>query len=586
MAKNKPNNQRVKILYAGFLVSLFFIILRLFYWQVIKAASLQAVAANQTISKNIIKGQRGRLYTIDGHLLVGNQTIYQLFINKKELKIDQLELINRIVLIINDNPTWLPLELIDGFNLESADEADLPDPTELVRTHLLDQLAGNNSWVKLFSRLTPELKHEIEAEQIIGLHFLEDDARYYPEGSMAAHLTGFVGKNNDNQNIGYFGVEGALNKELGKHEKTVRYRQDATGKQFTDQKLDFSNLNGRDVTLTLRRDIQFIAETSLEKGMKNFLSSQGEIVIMNPKTGEILALATWPHYDPNHYQQFSTEEFKNPAVANLYEPGSIFKPITIATGIDLEIINPETICTKCSGPRVIGGYTIKTWNEEYHPEITVAEALRKSDNIAMIFIAEQIGAEKFLTYLQNFGFGEPLDIDLQEDVTTPFPESLRPVELATISFGQGISANSIQVVRAIGVIANQGVMMKPTLIKQVYDPYTSEKTIYDPEMTRRVISAETARLVTEMMIEAAPNRPNWINQNYLVAGKTGTSQIPSPDGGYQEEGTIASYVGFAPADDPKFVMLVKLTEPQASQWGATTAVPIWYEVADKLMMRL
>jgi len=163
---------------------------------------------------------------------------------------------------------------------------------------------------------------------------------------------------------------------------------------------------------------------------------------------------------------------------------------------------------------------------------------------------------------------------------------LRPVELATTSFGQGISANSVQIVRAIGVIANQGVMMKPTLIKQVYDPYTSEKTIYDPEMTRRVISVETARLVTEMMIEAAPNRPNWINQNYLVAGKTGTSQIPSPDGGYQEEGTIASYVGFAPADDPKFVMLVKLTEPQASQWGATTAVPIWYEVADKLMMRL
>jgi len=173
----------------------------------------------------------------------------------------------------------------------------------------------------------------------------------------------------------------------------------------------------------------------------------------------------------------------------------------------------------------------------------VTEALRKSDNIAMIFIAEQIGSEKFLAYLQNFGFGEPLDIDLQEDVATPFPENLRPVELATTSFGQGISANSVQIVRAIGVIANQGVMMKPTLIKQVYDPYTSEKTIYDPEMTRRVISVETARLVTEMMIEAAPNRPNWINQNYLVAGKTGTSQIPSPDGGYQEEGTIASYVG-------------------------------------------
>jgi cell division protein FtsI/penicillin-binding protein 2 len=166
------------------------------------------------------------------------------------------------------------------------------------------------------------------------------------------------------------------------------------------------------------------------------------------------------------------------------------------------------------------------------------------------------------------------------------PDRLGPAELATTSFGQGVSANSLQIVRAVSAIANQGVMMRPTLVKEVYDPHTGEKINYEPQIVRRVVSADTAQTVTDMMVYAAPDRPEWVARNFAVAGKTGTSQIPSEDGGYKEEGTIASYVGFAPADDPQFVMLVKLTEPKASQWGATTAVPIWYDIANKVMMRL
>jgi cell division protein FtsI/penicillin-binding protein 2 len=307
---------------------------------------------------------------------------------------------------------------------------------------------------------------------------------------------------------------------------------------------------------------------------------------MDPKSGQILALATWPHYDPLQYSNFNLEDFKNPALTNLYEPGSTFKTITVSAGIDSGAITPETICTKCNGPRKISGYTIKTWNEEYHPNIDMKEALRKSDNIAMIFAAEKIGADRFLDYLHKFGFGEPLDIDLQEDTKTPLPDHLGPVELATVSFGQGISANSLQIVRAVAAIANQGVMMKPYLVKKVHDPLTNETIQYEPQIMRRVISAKTAAQVTEMMVYAAPDRPNWIDQNYTVAGKTGTAQIASQTGGYREEGTIASYIGFAPAENPKFVMLVKLVEPKLSQWGATTAVPIWYEVADKIILRL
>ncbi len=592
MKQTKIVYQRLRLTFALLTLCMVIIAGRLFYWQVIKASSLQSKAQSQTLNQDLISGQRGKIYTAEGNLLVGNRTVYQLFVNKKELKIDNNELINRLAHIITDpeqESSKIDLNLSDesedylGEKTTQTQQALTKEAAQELLTHRLNL---DRNWIKLVDKLTPEQKEKIAQEQVIGLHFLEDAIRYYPEGSVAAHLTGFVGKNEDGENLGYFGLEGALNKELQGRQKRIEYRHDGKGERLADQIIDFSNLDGRDVTLTLRRDIQYIAETALAKGLSQYQSPSGEIIIMDPRSGEILALATWPHYDPSQYSNFSSEDFKNPALSNLYEPGSTFKTITISAGIDSGAITPETICTKCDGPREISGYTIKTWNEEYHPNIDMREALRKSDNIAMIFAAEKIGADRFLDYLKKFGLGEPLDIDLQEDTQTPLPSRLGPVELATVSFGQGISANSLQIVRAVGAIANQGVMMKPYLVKEVHDPLTNESIQYEPQMMRRVISANTAARVTEMMVYAAPERFNWIHQNYTVAGKTGTAQIASQTGGYREEGTVASYIGFAPAENPKFVMLVKLAEPKLSQWGATTAVPIWYDVADKIILRL
>ena len=557
---------------AGFVV----VATRLYYWQVINASTSQLAITKQLSNTITVRGKRGKIFTSQGELLVGNQTAWDLYLNKNELKIPQEDLINQLADI------YILLQETDTLKQEYFFQNSQEDFLQ----QLENSINRNSNWIKLIETVPIEYYDEVRKLSIIGIHLIETQTRYYPESSMAAHLTGFVGKDENNEPIGYFGVEGALNKELTGHSKTITYKKDAKGTIFADQEIENFLLDGRDITLTIRRDIQFIVEKALVEGIKRFHSQGGEIVVMDPKTGAILALAGWPSYEQVRYQQYSTNEYKNPTLTNLYEPGSTFKIITIATGIDLGLITPETQCTKCGGPRTIGRYTINTWNKEFHPNITMMEALRKSDNTAMVFVSEMIGSNHFAEYIKQFGISESLGLDLQEDRETPFPKRIGPIELATISFGQGITTNILQMTRAISAIANKGVMMRPYIVNSVHDPQTNTVIEHKPQELRTVIKPETAQTVTQMMIHSAPNRNNWINQNFTVAGKSGTSQIPDESGGYRSKGTIASYVGFAPAEDPKFVMMVKLTEPLVDQWGATTAVPIWYEIADKIILLL
>ena len=581
MAEKSSFNQRARAIFATIVVGFALVLVRLFYWQIIQAESSQTVVELQSTQKVNIRGRRGRIYADQGELLVGNQSAFDVYLNKRELEVEVEELISILVDTYQEYQGSIAKSDTDQFAasyfFESVEEFD---------QQLQKVVSRNSNWIKILPEIPLEFKEKVTQLKIVGLHSFETEARFYPEASMAAHLTGFVGKTDEGNNIGYFGIEGALEKELQSKSKEIIYRTDAKGISFSDQQLDYSNLDGRDITTTIKREIQFIAEAALSKGVARSQSTSGEIVIIEPKTGAILAVATWPHYSQINFRQFNTQDFKNPTLANLYEPGSTFKVLTLATGIDLGLISPETECTKCAGPRVIAGHTINTWNKEFNPNITMKEALRKSDNTAMVFVSEQIGAERFMNYIRQFGIGEPLNIDLQEDVKTPLPSRVGPVELATISFGQGISTNSMQMVRAISAIANNGVIMKPYIVSSVYDPQTHEIINYKPQELRRVISADTAKIMTQMMIHSASRYASWVNQSYQVAGKSGTSQIPSESGGYRDWGTIASYVGFAPADEPKFVMLVKLTEPRIDPWGETTAVPIWYDVAEKILLRL
>lgn len=576
----ETSSLRPRLTLLGILLLFLGVTARLFYWQVVQGYSLRATVENQATKESVSAGQRGKIFTADGNLLVGNTTLFHLMADKSLLTNQANSVADSLA------PLLVERDLSEQTASEAAASAEtlLTDNTQ----YLNERLSLASTWVRLSSRIDRDLRAKIEQLAIPGLYFEEYQSRYYPEASMAAHLTGFVGKNETGQDTGYFGLEGALDKELTPHTRKNRFLTDALGNLLgTDINVETQSLDGRDVVLTVRRDVQYLLEQELQNGLERYGAQAGEVIVMDPKTGNLLGLAASPQYDQAKYYNFEAELYKNPSLINLYEPGSTFKVLTVSAGIDTGAVKPETTCPVCSGPRTIGQYTVRTWNDEYVPDITIKDALAQSNNVAMIYVAETMGRDVFIDYLKKFGIGEPVGLDLQEDTATPFPDKWGPIELATSSFGQGISTTSLQMVRAVGAIANKGTMMQPKILAKVIDHQTEKEIPIPSQEVRQVISAETAQTVTEMMINAAKHgEAQWIfKDTHTIAGKTGTSQIPIP-GGYKADATIASFIGFAPANEPKFIMLVKLIEPQSSPWAAETAAPLWYRIAEKLFLLL
>ena len=575
------NQSRKNIFFLVFYLFLLLIVVRLFYWQIYKSQELREASESQTLRQLKNQGLRGQIFTSDGYLLVGNKRVYDLKLDKKNFQGDQGYLAYKLS----------EIALQDNWQYQEADPFDNKLKEELrknIEQEIITKFSSKGNWPKLLDNLSENSKKKVEALNDKYLFFDENYERFYPEASMAAHLTGFVGRDENANEIGRYGIEGALEDELKARSENHLLKMDALGFILAGQKYESKNLNGRDITLTIRRDIQNLIEKKLEQGIEKYQADRGEIIVMDSKTGKILALAAWPSYKQWQYFKYDGEVLKNPSLTRLYEPGSTFKTLTIAAGIDTGVINKETVCTKCSGPRQIAGYSIKTWNDQYNPNISMIAGYAKSDNTAMMFISDLLGTDRLVSYLKKFEIGNRINIDLQDDTRTPFPEKIGPVETATISFGQGISTNSLELVRAINTIANRVKILEPIIVDKVFDQQKQEEITTQIKEGPQVISEETAKTVTEMMIEAALHgEAQWIaSDKYTVAAKTGTSQIPDPNGGYKENETIASFVGFAPASNPTFTMLVKLENPKSSPWAAETAAPLWYSVADKLMILL
>lgn len=558
-AQSQPRQHRRTRFVIFLLYLLFFAIIgRLFYWQVLNHDNLQAQAESQYTRNIQVPAHRGKILTSDNFVLVDNKNVYRLFVQPNQ---------------IGDNPGLVAQSLSGLLGMPSTDIAA--------------KLIGSKT-ILLKSKVDEDTKQKIDALHISGLSFDPYEVRDYPEASMAAQLTGFVGKDKDGNDIGYFGVEGALDRELRGHPGEQTFLKDGLGFQSLFSAITPSaGSDGRDVVLTIRRDIQHTVEDMLQKGLQKYQATAGEVIVMDPKTGKILAMAATPSYDQSHYSDYDQSTYKSPSLTNTYEPGSIFKVLTVAAGIDAGVITPDTVCTKCSGPREIANYTIKTWNDVYNPNITMTNALAKSDNVAMIFVSELLGRDRFLNAIQKFMIGEPTQIELQEDTGTPIRKDWKPIDLATASFGQGIVTTGMQMVRAVGAIANNGVMMRPTIIDKVIDPSDGSAVPVEPVVEHTVVSPATAQAVTQMMVYTADNgEAKWAaSKTHLVATKTGTAQVPIA-GHYDPTKTIASFIGFAPPDNPKFVMLVKLEAPKSSPWAAETAAPLWFQIADKLYLLL
>jgi len=564
------------MIYLGFLA----IISRLFFWQIVKSDDLQQQAEDQYRRSETLTGNRGSIFTSDGFALATNKRVYTLFAQPHVIE-DEPANISKLL-------TPYLLNELDEYK-DATDSATKEEIANNFEAQIKTRLEKKDSkWISLKANISEDTKKQIENLNIFALGFDPHLKRFYPEASMAAHLTGFVGKDESGDDIGYFGIEGALENELKARSTQNTVIADALGLQLSGQNsINESLIDGRDVTTTIRRDVQYLIEEEIELAVQKYGAKSGEVIVMDPKTGKVLGLAAYPDYSQAEFYKSDPQFHKNPSLSNLYEPGSTFKAVTVSAGIEEGVIEPDTICTNCDAPRRFGQYTIRTWNDVYNPEITITDAIAKSDNIAMIFVAEKLGIDKFKDYLHKFGVGEELKIDLQEDKSTPFPDQWGDVKLATTSFGQGLVVNTMQVLRVFATIANGGVMMRPTIIDNVKNPTTGEIIVNQPIEERTVISKKTADTVTKMLISSAEHgEAQWTaSKSYITAGKTGTSQVVT-ENGYDNEKTIASFVGFTPPENPKFVMITKLVEPTVSPWAAETAAPLWYKIANKLNLLL
>lgn len=531
------------------------VLIRLFYWQIIMSDSLRLAGRAQSTLTLASIAKRGDVLFRDVYPIATNKISYLLYANPKK---------------VNSAENYANL---------------LAPKLELDVASVAARLSQDLFWVSLKSRLPYDKRHEIESLKLSALGFEQQTERYYPEASMAAHLIGFVGKNQDGVDQGYFGLEGFYDRQLRGRPGSTYLIKDALGNPILTDVREDKKIDGRTIVTSIDRSVQYMADTALKRGLERYGADGGTVIAMETKTGKILAASSYPKFEPAKYWEYDGKLYTSPIVSHLYEPGSTFKVLVMAAGIDAGLVTPETRCNACAGPVEISGYEIKTWDDKYYPNNTMNEVIQHSDNTGMVFVARKLGIERFLSYLKQFGIGQLTGIDIQGEVT----EELRPlkkwieIDLATASFGQGISVTPIQLLAGVNAIANGGKLMKPLVVEKILTPEGKTITI-DPKVVGTPISPATAKVMTWMMVNAvkAGEAKFASIPDYNVAGKTGTAQI-ALEGHYDPTNTNASFIGFFPAEDPKVTMLVIVNRPKSSIYGADTAAPIFFKIARDLI---
>ena len=558
---------KINLLFLFFCLFFAAIATRLFFWQIIKGGELAAEAKNQHNLGKTVSAPRGNILSSDGNFLAARVDSWLVYASLPDMLKPISYVADKLAPFFLEEPYERSELLLEIDRLKS-----ILDRKEVV-------------WVPLKHKVAAEAKSNIESLGIKGIGFEKEESRYYPEASSAAQLLGFVGKDSKGDDIGYFGLEGYYNLSLSGKSGFLSRENDAKGIPILlGDYTEVTAVRGVDLITYLDKSIQMSVETKLKEAIERYGAKAGTVIVADPKTGAIFAMASFPSYDPLKYYDYGNELFKNPAISDTFEPGSIFKVLVMASALDAKVVKPDTKCDICSGPLRVDKYTIETWNNKYFPDSTMAEVIVHSDNVGMIFVGQKLGDEKMYEYLEKFGIGDETGIDLQGEVAVPLRKkgTWNIVDLSTASFGQGVAVTPIEMIRAVSVLANGGKMPTP----QVVDKLSGDNWEEDIKpKTQKVISEEAVNEITAMMVEAAKSgEAKWIySKGFKVAGKTGTAQIPI-QGHYDADKTIASFIGFAPAGDAKFIMLVTLKEPSSSPWASETAAPLWYSIAKDLFL--
>lgn len=420
------------------------------------------------------------------------------------------------------------------------------------------------------------LQRDPNGPNLAGLIVEPMQTRVYPNGPLAANVLGFVGLDNK----GYYGVEEFYNDILAGH-SVVGIKQVVP----FDVALNPTPDQGSDLYLTIDREIQLLTEQTLADAIREYGAEGGEIIVMEPKTGRILALAANPSFDPNNYQTDPAALEPNPVVSDQYEPGSTFKVLTMAAALQAGAVTPETTYQD-TGYIEVGGVGIRNWDGGAWGTQDMTGALEHSLNVGLAWIATRMGPKAFYDYMTAFGIGQPTNVDLSGEASGRLKKPGDPdwfeSELGTNSFGQGVATTPLQLIAAVAAIANDGAMMQPHLLERVVDGGLVHTT--QPQVLGRPISAGTAATLSAMLaVSIEREASDALVPGYSIAGKTGTAEIPVP-GGYDLDRSIASFVGWGPVDDPRFIVLIKLDKPKTSRWGSETAAPVFGKMAKRLVI--
>ncbi len=561
-ASPREKFDRVGVIMGGIFLVGAFLIVRLYFIQVVSHDKWVAIAENQHNASQELSADRGEVYIHDGedrYPLAVNREYQMVYASPKD--------------VVEKDRTALELSRILGLDAGAIkDKLDRPnDPFEIIKKRLNDDEIAR-----------------INELNLKGIAFLPEKYRYYPAGELASQVIGFTGLGESGGGGGY-GIESSKDSILRGETGTVSQEKDAAGRWLPlSDRLIVSPKDGDSLLLTIDRVIQYETEKILKDSVERYAADSASAIVMDPKTGNILSMASFPQFDPNNYsEEKDYSVFLNPAVSMTYEPGSVMKPVTMAMGIEEGKVSPTTEFVD-TGSESIAGYVIHNSEDKVYGRSTMTKVLDQSINTGVIYVEKLIGNQTFSDYFTRFGFGKRTDIDLPAELagsTRNLDNTRSSISFFTASFGQGVTTTPLQMLDAYAVFANGGKLIKPNIIDRIIHPDGQEEKI-QPEVIRRVLSEETSRTIGTMLRSVVVNGHGKRADvpGYQVVGKTGTAQVvKSGAKGYEDGLSIGSFVGYAPLDDPRFVVLVKLDNPKNVEWAESSAAPTFSQIMKFLL---
>lgn len=539
-----------------YLVSLFFIFgfvvlgLRAYQLQIKERNKLRSIAKSGIIGKVKLPPRRGIIYDREG---------------------------NELAVSIETGSIYAHPHLVKN-TYQVAEE--LSETLKVSKSYILKLLKKRSSFVWIKRKANPEEVKRIKKLRIEGVGVLPDVARYYPSKEVGAHLIGFVG--DDNQ--GLEGIERKYDRILRGPQRVFIEMLDAKRRPFSIEYPIKDKRGLKNITLTIDREIQYQAQKALRSAVINAGAKSGHCIVMDPNTGEVLAMAVYPEFNPNIFKKYNPSMWRNRAITDCYEPGSTIKAFLLATALDLNVVSPTTRIYCERGAYVVGGHTIH--DTKRFENLEVADIIRFSSNIGAVKIGQRLGYDRFYIYLKRFGFGRKTGIALLGESSGFIrpPSKARELDRATVYFGQGMSVTSIQLANAMSAIANGGKLMRPYVVKEITTEDGQTITRTYPQMIRRVIKQSTAEKVREILkgvVSPTGTAPRAAISGYDVAGKTGTSQKVDPKTKrYSDKAYVSIFVGFAPAENPKILVLVMIDEPKGIPYGGYVAGPVFQKIGE------